>query len=227
MKTSHILLVIITFLTLTGMVATNVLLKQQYEKIDWSDRYQDFDHRAVPSARHWVIEAAPVAEVIIEKNPAAQILLLPSMANSYRTRQQGDTVFVSFTMNYDGASRDPHESAGYELPAGFVLRLPELESVRITNGRLTVRNFATDQLTINAQNSRLRTDSLTITGPVDLSVSQNSLAILGADTYKSLRVVVRDSSGLQLNNTQTESLASEVSSKADVQLRGRALQWLK
>ncbi len=225
MKTSHILLAIIAFFTLTGMVATNVLLKQEYGKIDWSDRYQEFERRAVTAARHWVIEAAPVAEIIIEKSPATQALFLPSMANSYRTRQSGDTVFVSFTMNYDGGSRDPHEGNGY--PAGLVLRLPALESVRVLNGRLTVRNFASQQLAIDAQNSRLRTDNLAVANAMDLSISQNSLAILGADTYKSLRLVAKDSSGVDLNNTQTETFNAEVSPKAEVQLRGRALRWLK
>ena len=227
MKTSHILLAIIAFFTLTGMLATNVLLKQEYGKIDWSDQYQEFERRAVTAARHWVIEAAPVAEIIIEKSPATQALLLPSMANSYRARQSGDTVFVSFTMNYDGGSRDPHENNGYEYPAGLVLRLPDLESVRVLNGRLTVRNFAVNQLTIGAQNSRLRTDNLAVANAMDLSISQNSLAILGADTYKSLRLVAEDSSGVDLNNTQTEAFKAEVSPKAEVQLRGRALQWLK
>ena len=149
MKTSHILIALIAVITLTGMIATDVLLKQQYDKIDWSNPYQDFERRPLPAAKHLVIEGAPTSEIIIERSAdSTQALLLPSMANSYRTRQRDDTLFVSFRMNYDGESRDPHNDIGYELPAGMVLRLPDLQSLRITNGRLTLRKFKPAQLAV-------------------------------------------------------------------------------
>jgi hypothetical protein len=227
MKTSHILLAIITFLTLTGMVATNVLLTQQYEKIDWSDPFQDFERRALPTARHWVINGFPGAEIIVEKGKGtqAQALVRPDMLNLYSARQQGDTVFVTFAPNVSlpGNSHD----TDYELSTGLLLRVPDLQSLRVRDSRLTLRNYARPGLVVSLQMSRLRTDKLTVANAMDVRVSQNSVAILGADTYKSLRVVVQDSSGLQLNNTQTETFALEVSPKADVQLRGRALRWLK
>lgn len=68
MKTSHILLTIVAVVTLTGMVATDVLLKQQYDKVDWSDPYQDFDRRTLPSAKHWIIDSAPTDEIMVEQS---------------------------------------------------------------------------------------------------------------------------------------------------------------
>lgn len=227
MKTSHILLAILAVVTLTGMVATDVLLKQQYEKIDWSNPYQDFERRAVPSAKHIVIEGAPTAEIVVERSPdPAQALLLPSMANSYRARRQGDTLFVSFTMNYDGQPRRPQNDVDYELPAGMVLRLPNLQSLRITNGRLTLRRFKSEQLLVSLQNTRLRTDGLSVANAFVLNADQDSYALLGPDQYQSLQLTVRDSSGVQLNDTQTGRLSTDVSPRAEMQLRGRALRWL-
>lgn len=227
MKTSHILLAILAVVTLTGMVATDVLLKRQYDKIDWSNPYQDFDRRALPSAKHWVIEGAPTAEIVVEQSAdTTQALLLPSMASSYRTRQQDDTLFISFMMNYNDQARDPHNDIGHELPAGMVLRLPDLQSLRITNSRLTLRQIKLAQLTLSMQNTRLRTSGLNVTGSFELTAGQNSFAVLGADRYQSLRTIVRDSSGVQLNDAQTEQFSSDVSPKAEMQLRGRALRWL-
>lgn len=227
MKTSHILLAVLAVVTLTGMIATDVLLKQQYEKIDWSNPYQDFERRNLPTAKHWVIEGAPTAEIVIEQSAdTAQALLLPSMANSYRTRQQGDTLFVSFVMNYDGQPRDSHNDVGYELPAGIVLRLPDLQSLQITNGRLTLRKRTANTLTIGLENTRLRTDQVVVNGPMTLTASRNSYAVLGKDRYQSLRTIVRDSSGVELNDTRTEQFSPDVSPGAEVHLRGRALRWL-
>lgn len=227
MKTSHILLATVAVVTLTGMIATNVLLKQQYEKIDWNNPYQDFDRRFMPVARHLVIEGAPTAEIVVEQSTdTAQALLLPSMAGSFSTRQRGDTLLVTFTMNYDDEPRNPRIDIDYELPAGLVLRLPDLQSLHITNSRLTLRKFAPAQLTVSLQNTRLRTDGLTVTGTFALTADQSSFAVLGADRYQTLQLTVRDTSGVQLNDTQTERFLPDVSPKAEVQLRGRALHWL-
>lgn len=228
MKTSYILLAVIALITLTGLVTTDVLLKQQYAKLDWSDPYQALERRALPVAKHVVIAGAPVAEIVVEKSAnTAQTLLLPSMANSYKCRTKGDTLFVSFTMNYDGQSRDPHQDINYKLPPGMVLRLPDLQSLRITNGRLTVHNFKAELLTISLQNSRLFTNKLTVSNSFSLTAAQNSFAMLGDDQYKSLQAVVADSSGLQLNNSQVDAFVRTVSPKAEIQLKGEALKWLK
>lgn len=226
MKTSHILLVIIAIVTLTGMVATDVLLKQQYEKIDWSDAYQNFDRRDVPTVRHWVIESAPTDEVIIEQSVGkAQALIRPERAKFFRVRQQGDTAYVTFTPDYDG-SHEPRNDAYNALGTGLVLRLPDLQSLRITNGRLTILKRTAATLTIGLDNTRLRTNYLTVNGPMILTESRNSFAILGTDRYQSLQAIVQDSSSVQLNDTQTEQFSPNASPKAEVQLRGRALRWL-
>jgi len=116
--------------------------------------------------------------------------------------------------------------ARYELFAGMVLRLRNLQSLRITNGRLTLRKFRTARLTLSLQNSRLRTNELDVATSVELTESHNSYAVLGNDHYQSLRTIVRDSSGVELNDTQTEQFSFDVSPKAEVQLRGQALRWL-
>lgn len=228
MKTSYILLAIIAIITLTGMVATDVLLKQQYDKLDWSNPYQTFEQRTLPVAKHVIIDGAPVAEIIVEKSTKkAQTLLLPSMANSYKCRKSGDTLFVSYTMNYDGQSRDPHQDIDRTLPAGMVLRLPDLSSLYIRNGRLTVSDFTTEQLVISLQNSRLFTNKLTASSSFSLTAGQNSFAVLGADRYQTLTAVVKDSSGIKLVDSQISDFKRQLSPKAEMQLKGQALKWLK
>ncbi|QDK80447.1 hypothetical protein EXU85_18285 [Spirosoma sp. KCTC 42546] len=228
MKTSYILLAIVAVMALTGMVATDVLLKQQYDKIDWTNPYQEFEHRALPTAKHIRIEAAPVAEIIVEPSTdTTQVSLLPSMANSYRARLHNDTLFISFLMNYDGNVRNPHNDIGSELPPGMVLRLPDLQSLYITNGRLTVRKFKSEKLAISIQNSRLRTNKLDVLNLFDLTVRNNSFAELGPDHYQSLHTIAHDSSGVQLNNTQINAFNKELSPQAEIYLRGQAMKWLK
>ena len=229
MKTSHILLALVAVVTLTGMVATNVLLKQQHDKIDWRDPYQNFEKRALPTAKHWVIEGSPINEIVVIKSTdKPQALVWQDAVKFYRTRQQGDTVFVAFTPNFGNYQNEPRSVAYHQLGVGLVLRLPDLQTVRVKNARLTLSELTADKLTISLQESRLRTNQLKISDSFALTASQNSFAVLGPDDqYKSLQTVVQDSSGIQLNNVRTDAFTTQVSPKAEVQLRGQALKWLK
>ncbi len=224
MKTSHILLLTTAVSTLTGLVATDILLKEQYTKIDWSDKYQTFVRKSLPAVRHLSIEGAPVAEIVLEKSSRARALVNPAYTRFYRLRQQNDTVFVYFTPKY--VHNNPRDEADNELEAGLVLRLPDLQSVHVANGRLTLRGLTPAQLVVDLQNSRLRTDRLTVAGSFALTARQNSFARLGADRCQTLRVAVRDSSGIRLNDTQTGAFLPEVSRQAEVQLSGQAVRWL-
>ncbi len=226
MKTSYVLLAVLILVTLTGMVATDVLLKQHYKKIDWNNSYQMFDQQTLPSVSNLVIQGSPINEIIIEQSDTAQALVDSKLAKFLNIRQQNDTAYVSFTPDYEG-TRPPRSDADFQIGEDLVLRLPNLQSLRVTNGRITLHKQTTNALTIDLKNTRLRTDGVVVNGPVTLITSRNSVAVLGADRYESLRAVVQDSSVLQLKDTQTNIFTSEVSPHAEVQLRGKALRWLK
>ncbi|GAB4043676.1 hypothetical protein [Spirosoma litoris] len=228
MKTSYILLAVIAFVTLTGMVATDVLLKQQFEKIDWKNPYQEFVVQPLPTTKHWVVEGTPNDEIIVLKSTdKSQALVEPERAKFYRARQQGDTVFVTFKPDYSGYQNEPRQDAGYELAVRLVLQLTDPQSLRIENARLTLREFTTDKLMVSLQKSRLRTVNLSVSDSLTLVANQNSFAALGNDQVKSLRAIVQDSSGIGLKNTQINAFNMQASPKAQLDLQGQALKWLK
>jgi hypothetical protein len=228
MKTSYILLAIIVLLTLTGMVATDLLLKQEYDKIDWRNPYQEYDKISLPNAKHWVIEGTPTEEIIVEQtNSNPYVLVTPTKLKFYRAYQKGDTVFVAFTPDYSGEQSEPRNVAEYKLSIGLVLRLPSLQTLQIKNGRLTLSELTKENLQVTLQNSRLRTQNLSVSKTFDLIARQNSFAALGKDRFQMLRTIVQDSSGVQLNDTQIETFTNQAAPKAEVQLRGQALKWLK
>ncbi|MBD2701278.1 hypothetical protein IC229_11565 [Spirosoma sp. BT702] len=229
MKTSSILLAIIALVTLTSMVATDLLLKQEYEKIDWRNPYQAFAHRSLPTAKNWVVKGTPAGEIImLRSKDSAEALIDPEQVKFYKTRQQDDTVFVTFTPEIGGYDAEPRDDAAYEKRHQIVLRMPDFQSLRIKDSRMTLADVGTDTLSIALENSRLRTKKLTVSGVFSLTMGQNSFAVLGdADQYNLLRTSVQDSSGVLFNNTQVMKFLLDVSPKAEVQLRGQMLKWLK
>lgn len=224
MKTSYILLAVLLVVTLTGMVATNALLKAQYEKVK-NDPYQTFVRRELSAAKNLVIEGTPIVEIVIEQHKTAQALVESDLVRFLRIRQQNDTTYVAFTPDYEG-TRMPRNDLDNELHTDLLLRLPDLQSLRVTDGRVTLRKRTASALTIDLQNTRLRTSGLAVNGPMMLTQRQGSFAVLGADRYQSLRLTMRDSSGVRLADTQTDTFTSALSPRAEVQLRGRALRWL-
>lgn len=228
MKTSHILLALITVVTLTGMVATGLLLKQQYDGVNWHNAYQDFGKRDLPNAHYWVVTGTPVSEIIVVKTTdKPQALIAPDEVKYYRVRLQGDTAFVSFTPDYSGYQNSPQGDASHELGTQLILRLPSFQALTVENARLTLSDLSTDSLMISLSQSRLRTHKVTVSGRFRLNAAQNSFAMLGDDQYKSLQAVVSDSSGLQLNDSRVDAFVRTVSPKAEIQLKGEALKWLK
>ena len=227
MKTSYILLTIIAFITLTGMVTTDMLLKQQYDTIDWRNPYQNFEKRSLPTARHWVIKGTPTAEIVVlESADSLQALVAPDYTRFYSTRQQGDTVFVTFTPDYRGYQLEPRQDASRELGVQLVLRLPALQTLRINDGRVTLSELKKDSLGVTLQNSRLRTAGGRVNS-FSIVAGRNSFAVLGADQYETLQATVQDSSGIWLNDTQVKNFTVKASPRAEVQLTGRALTWVK
>lgn len=229
MKTSHILLIVIALVTLTGMVATDVLLKQQYDRIDWRNPYQNFEKRDLPTARHWVIEGVPTAEIVVlETVDIPQALVAPDYAKFYRTQQRGDTVTVKFTPDFDGRKGEPRSDADHELNVQVVLRLPKFQTIQVKDGRVTLSELKKDSLRVTLQNSRLRTVGVGISGSFSVTAGSNSYAALGPkDNYKSVQAMVQDSSGIWLDDTPVETFSVQPSPKAEVKLNGRALKWVK
>ena len=227
MKTSYILLTILALVTGTGMVATDVLLKQQYNTIDWRNPYQQFDAKRLPTARHWVIEGTSTAEImVLESADTPQALVAPDYTRFYSTRQQGDTVFVTFTPDDTSYQFDPREDASRVLAVRLVLRLPSLQTLRIKDGRVTLSELRKDSLRVTVQNSRLRTAGGKLNS-FSVVARQNSFITVGPSQYGSIQATVQDSSGIWLNDTQVDNLAVQPSPRAGVQLTGRALAWVK
>ncbi len=227
MKTSYILLIILAFITLTGMVATDVMLKQQYERIDWRNPYQSFEKRPLPMAKHWVVEGTPTAEIVVlESVDKPLALIAPDMAKFYSIQQQAETVYVKFTPDHTGYQGEPRSDADRELAVQLVLRLPKLQTLRIKDSRVTLSELEKDSLRVTLQNSRLRTAGGR-SNAFSVVAGQNSFAVFGADQYKSLQATVQDSSGIRLDDTLVETFAVQASLKAEVQLKGRALKWVK
>lgn len=226
MKTSYYLLLAAAVITLTGMVGIDVLLKQGYEKIDWSNQYQFFARRSLPGASHLVISGTPGREIIVEPGKEPMALVAPDDSLSFRFRMQHDTLFVSF--NPDTTDhRSPRKTVGDDKTTGLLLRLPTLESVNAINARLTLQDRPLTDLTVSLQNSLLFANQLTVPASFQLTERQNSLAMLTKGSYKTMQLMLQDSSAIHVNDTRIDTFSPTLSDRAEVQFSGQSTRWVK
>ncbi|QJD79916.1 hypothetical protein [Spirosoma rhododendri] len=226
MKTSYYLLIAAILITLTGMVTTDVLLKREYEKIDWSNPYQFFARRPLPAAKHIVIEGTQSRDILVETGPQAQALVAPEDSLFFSFRMQHDTLHVSF--NPDTADHQrPIQTVWNSRLTGLVLRLPAFVSVNGINTRLTIQDRTQPTLDVSLQNSVLFANKLTASPSLRLTETQNSFAILRSGSYKAVEVTVQDSSEIHLDGTRIDAFTSTLSDRAEVRLTGQANRWVK
>ena len=226
MKTSIKLLCLLAVITLTGMLSVNGLLKQQYDRIDWTNPYQNFTTQPIPALRHVRISGTPDYEIKLERNASAQALLDPDLSGHiFKTDRRGDTLLITFTAKgkgWNGPIDD--EWPGF---VALVLHLPELNSLYTNNVRVTVSGFETPQLSLTAHHARLFTEKMRINGTLTVQTENQGFALIRADSCKTLRATLRDSSSMNLNSIHPIRLITDVAPKAGLRLKGQQLGAMK
>jgi hypothetical protein len=213
------------------MAANSLLLKQEYDKINWQDHYPTFRRQALPNTiRHVVLETFPVASVVIESGDLAQTLVKPSLAAHLKTEQRADTLFVKFMPPGQLSPNEFDPRSLLDFPKegiGLVLRLPALHSLKATDSWVSLKQFRPETLSINLQHSRLETVGIATSGRCDILARRDSWVQLGSERFGALAVTVQDASLLQLRGTTAGVFSKTLSPSASVSLQGAALGLLK
>lgn len=230
MKTSIKLLCLLAVITLTGMLSVDGLLKQQYDRIDWSNPYQGFTARPLSNVRHVRISGTPDhSEIRIQQGVKPQALIDPQKhtnASGIEIAQKGDTLLVTF--NKKGGGWDsPIDEERNSYHTTLVLNLPMLSSLYVNNVRVTVSGFETDQLSLTAHHARLKTEKIRVSGTLTVQTENQAFAILDADACGTLQATVRDSSGVNLENIRPNRLITNVAPRAELRLKGNQLGAMK
>lgn len=222
MKTSIKLLGLLAVVTLTGMASINSLLFRQYDKIDWSNPYQNFTTKALPALKHVRISGTPDFEIKLERSVSAQALLDPDLSGHlFKTEQRGDTLLVTFSTT--GSGLDGPIDGESDGLVGLVLHLPELSSLYANNARVTVSGFESPQLSLTAHHARLLTEKMRIKGTLTVQTENQGFALIHADTCGTLRASLHDSSSMNLSDVRPAHLITKVAPGAELRLRGQQL----
>lgn len=179
MKKGDLFLMVLCLLIITGMYATNSILKKEYHKIDLTDPYKNYV--AVDSAPYSVLNISGSNGYPIEivHKTINDIKVLRSRINHFKSRVTNDTLFIQFS-----GSNIPMEQRFYSnTPPGIIIESHTLYSIMSTNTHNRVSGFAHQDL--------------------KLSLSGNSLLEMSNCNINTLEVDMRNHSQIEFLNTNT------------------------
>lgn len=230
MKTSIKLLCLLAVVTLTGMVSINVLLKKQYDLLDWSNPYQSYISRPLPALRHVHIVGKLGYQVLIRQHPQASVLINPDFPLSkFQVSQRGDTLLIKLSAadsNATGPVYEPWDEWEKNQP-DIALNLPELNSLEATNVRIAVDGFSATNLSLTSRHALLKTKRIRVPGSLAVQAQNGSIVRLNADTCGVLLVTARDSVSVSLDKIDPVRILPTIAPKAELRVRGQQVEQLQ
>lgn len=225
MKTSLLLFLVSIGIVVMGLVSYNVLLKKEYDKIDWSNPYQFYKPLPIRAVSYLVLNGNPYHEFLIEYHEKPAALVRPEDSSAVKYRQEGDTLFIDYKP-LERYSVKPKLITARSLPTRIVVRLPTLKQIIATKGHLVVQNFDTDSLTLNMSFTRLTLFKVKVRQHAQILLQKESFAEFFDGPFNRMKLHVRDDSGFDLHDAKIIQFEPVISDKSEVRLSGQALKWL-
>lgn len=160
MKVSTIILLVTLVLLVTGLFASNVLLKKEYDKADKSDLYWTYGKILEQPFKHLKIEGGNVTNIAFEQSKKPSVRVLKNWdgyeKGLVKTFVKNDTLFVKFPNTY----RSPEEKEWMKYMTLVRIFSPQLLSVDGFNTNFGLFKLKQKSITINLSGkSRLEVES--------------------------------------------------------------------
>lgn len=224
MKTSNQLLIALLALVFIAIVATSMVLKAEYDKIDKDDPYYGYSLENPPSFRAVKLTGNFQELVQLQPGDAHEIRMHKSVKDEVQWKVQGDTLVVSF--NFPVRQQSDFYNAFYSRSARVYVMLPHLSSLNARGVTAKLTGWKQDSLELSMQGSKrgvLLAES-TI-DQLSATAMQGGLILLEAgNRVAEAQVVVRDSSSFTAKYDVIDSLDLRADPRAQVALPGSLLR---
>lgn len=176
MKLSSIILIVLLALFVTSLFASNLILRNQYDKVDKSDLYWNYNKILEKPFKHINIKGGNVTNIVFEQNKNSSVRVADFWGgfkkSAVETYVANDTLYINFSNRYD-----------------------DLVEKSWMQGRVLIRLAAPELLSIDGFNTNLQIDKLhqkslniTLSGKSRIEIESN------IHTFDTLNVVQKDSS---------------------------------
>lgn len=220
MKKSNILLLSLAIFTFITILASNLVLKAEYERFDFNDVFHGYGKTAIPSFSVVKIKGNYAGLVQVQASRDFEIRIHDVSRDDVEWELNGDTL----ELFYHRAGSAHHYSLDYAFkfsPAAFVMA-PSLCAVYLEDCAGKISGFEQDNLITNQNGFK---SGILMTNNVFKSVNSDVngggfLKIGGENQIRKAHVNVRDSSSFDLEKDIISSLSINADTNASVKIPG-------
>ena len=234
MKWSNIILLTTLGTGLAGIFGANAILKNEYDKIDKSDKYWNYKGITDKHFKHINITGGNVSNIVYDQSPKSSVKIMRSWHGvddgTVRADVSNDTLNIHFINSY----KDVFEKFWLREAVPVRIAGPVVQSVTGMDTKLVLNKFNQPTLNVNLRgNSRLVINSYRTTfDRLDVQQSDSSLTTLAmsnevfTNNIIKIKEVKASGSGVSLLNLRSvsvEHLQLAMSDSASVALSGYSL----
>ncbi len=235
MKLSNKILTGLAFISLIGIISSNLVLKAEYDNSDKTDPY-NWSYKKILEQpfKHVKIVGGNVAWVVFEPSKFYSVRVFKQMTDIQKKEIKiyisNDTLYVSVP---DFSKKDAKQK---HLRYGYRVRIfsPEITSITAFNADIELDKLKQKKLILNLKgNSKLGFESkLMEMDSIWISLSDTSECHIYAPqdkiqppiNFKTVQAYVKGSSTLNLGNSKIKSLQLSIDDNSAIQLSGDALK---
>ncbi len=191
MKPSNILSTILFSTLISGMIFTNVILKNEFLKIDLNDKFKNYLSYNLQPFSVVDIEGSNGYPIEIKEGKSNDVKVLRSRKNHFNKKLIQDTLFIEFT----GANISNEQSFSNETPTGIIIESNSLSKIIVSNTHNRIKGFSGKQMDIELKNSSTVEIAECNLNALNLSSSNNSQYIFSKNNIiDSLNLTMLDKS---------------------------------
>ncbi len=178
MKLSTKILLLLLVLFTSGLVASNMLLKKEYERKDKSDLFWTYNAIIQQPFKHLKITGGNLTKILYEPGKTCAVRVLNTydyIAKGISTRVQNDTLFLNFPNNY----KDTYEKDWLKWNNPLIIFSPELLSIDGDNTNLEMYKVKQKNISVRLSGkSKFEIESMETQFDTVHVVQQDSTAIV-------------------------------------------------
>jgi hypothetical protein len=223
MKASNILLIIMLSLFLTVVVASNIALKKEFDKIDKKDPYSGYTQHSLSPFRYVKLQGKSFG--VTEITEAEDFKIRFIVDQKYLDwKVVNDTLIVNYSKDFVEGEYIPAQRV-YHKPSVYIF-VPKLDGLESDNITCSVKGLKSERLQVIQRGNAILLSKNQISD-LNAQFSEGVVAtIKDENRFGSSRVVVKDSSTFQVDADIFKSLDLEAGDGAHVSVPGSLLRKL-
>jgi len=238
-KISTIIVISLFVLMVLGVFASNLVVKDVYNKIDHGDLYWNYNPILVQPFKHLKINGGNITNIVFEQNPKSSVRVLSDWDRykkdeTFTAAVKNDTLYINFPNKYD------NEGQHNWMSRQVLVRLfaPQLLTINGANTNLLLEKL--DQPDINANmtgKSRLAIESNNRSfGSVNINQADSSQVLLKMSPelngsknihIQTLSAGLKDYTLLDMGHAYADKLNLSIADSSAIILSGKSLKAMR